>query len=194
MNPTHSKHQWGGHQGLGNFDPLVFANNLPEPSLWNSQLGRRAFLKKTGAATVATVVVLNGMKLEVLAGVSFADPNLAIIWEDYEIDEAVDCQVGLIYTDPVYLNKEDAREFLLEKLAAFSGWAGHWVKIADSGLQDITNLTFNRHVIYQSACLPNGLSGTTIPIEYFGENGAWGAKIEFSNPMYGTVIRVIYFD
>lgn len=43
------------------------SSNLPEPSLWNSTVGRRMFIKATGAATVATVIALNGFKIEVLA-------------------------------------------------------------------------------------------------------------------------------
>ena len=45
-------------------------HNLPEPSLWNSSLGRRAFLKKTGMASAVTVITLNSLKLEVLASPS----------------------------------------------------------------------------------------------------------------------------
>jgi hypothetical protein len=43
------------------------SSNLPEPSLWNSAVGRRMFIKATGAATVATVIALHGFKIEVLA-------------------------------------------------------------------------------------------------------------------------------
>ena len=38
-----------------------------EPSLWNSKIGRRAFVKKTGAATVGTAIALHGFRMEVMA-------------------------------------------------------------------------------------------------------------------------------
>lgn len=38
-----------------------------EPSLWNSQLGRKTFLKKTGAATVGVGIALHGFRTELLA-------------------------------------------------------------------------------------------------------------------------------
>jgi hypothetical protein len=38
--------------------------------LWNSSLGRRSFMKKTGMASAATVIALNGFKVEVLASAS----------------------------------------------------------------------------------------------------------------------------
>jgi hypothetical protein len=41
-----------------------------EPSLWNSSLGRRQFLKRTGAATVGTAIALHGFRTEVLASES----------------------------------------------------------------------------------------------------------------------------
>lgn len=47
-------------------------HNLPGPSLRNSLAGRRAFMKKTGMASAATVIALNGLKIEVLATVSAA--------------------------------------------------------------------------------------------------------------------------
>lgn len=43
---------------------------FPEPSLWNSALGRRSFIRKTGVASAATVIALNGFKVEVLASSS----------------------------------------------------------------------------------------------------------------------------
>lgn len=45
-------------------------SQLPEPSLWNSTLGRRAFLRKTGMATAATAIALHGFRVEVLASES----------------------------------------------------------------------------------------------------------------------------
>jgi hypothetical protein len=45
-------------------------HSLPDPSLWNSALGRRSFMKKTGMATAATTLALHGFKLEVLANAS----------------------------------------------------------------------------------------------------------------------------
>ncbi len=47
-------------------------NHPPEPSLWNSTIGRRAFMKKTGMATAATVIALHGFRAEVLASESAA--------------------------------------------------------------------------------------------------------------------------
>lgn len=43
---------------------------FPEPSLWNSEVGRRAFLKKTGVASAASVVALHGFRTEALAQAS----------------------------------------------------------------------------------------------------------------------------
>lgn len=40
---------------------------MPEPTLWNSQLGRRQFLGKFGKASVGAVIVMNMMKLNVVA-------------------------------------------------------------------------------------------------------------------------------
>jgi hypothetical protein len=42
----------------------------PAPTLWNSALGRRSFMKKTGSASVAAAIALHGFKLEVLANAS----------------------------------------------------------------------------------------------------------------------------
>jgi hypothetical protein len=39
-----------------------------DAGLWNDPFTRRAFLKKSGMAGVATVVVMNGLKLDVVAG------------------------------------------------------------------------------------------------------------------------------
>jgi hypothetical protein len=44
-----------------------------EPSLWNSSLGRRTFLKKTGAATAGTVLLLRGSWAEELESESYFD-------------------------------------------------------------------------------------------------------------------------
>jgi hypothetical protein len=41
-----------------------------EPSLWNSKIGRRVFLKRAGAATAGTAIALHGFRMEVLASVS----------------------------------------------------------------------------------------------------------------------------
>ena len=61
----HKSHRGGGQsQALHN---VSFFNNCPDPSLWNSQAGRREFLGKIGKASVGTAIVLNGLKLEVLA-------------------------------------------------------------------------------------------------------------------------------
>ncbi len=66
----HKSHRGGGQsQALHN---VSFFNNLPEPSLWNSQTGRREFLGKVGKASVGTAIVLNGLKLEVMASDSTA--------------------------------------------------------------------------------------------------------------------------
>ncbi len=65
MKPNHHKHQRGGAcQDLHNF---IFQNNVPEPTLWNSQLGRRQFLGKVGKAGVGTALALNSFKLEAVA-------------------------------------------------------------------------------------------------------------------------------
>jgi hypothetical protein len=45
----------------------IFLLKTLEPSLWNSSLGRRTFLKRTGAATAGTAIALHGFKTEVLA-------------------------------------------------------------------------------------------------------------------------------
>jgi hypothetical protein len=44
-----------------------------EPSLWNSPLGRRAFLKKTGAASVTSVIFFNSTASDVVASASFPE-------------------------------------------------------------------------------------------------------------------------
>ena len=55
----------GGHesQSPDNADPSAYN----EGSLWNNPIGRRVFLKKTGAATVATAVALHGFRVQVQA-------------------------------------------------------------------------------------------------------------------------------
>lgn len=40
---------------------------MPEPNLWNSALGRRGFLKTTGAASLATAIAWHGFRTEVMA-------------------------------------------------------------------------------------------------------------------------------
>ena len=45
----------------------------PEGNLWNSAIGRRTFLKKTGAATVATAVAMHGFRVQVQATVTGQD-------------------------------------------------------------------------------------------------------------------------
>jgi hypothetical protein len=57
-------------RGGGNCQDLhnvIFWNNLPEPSLWNSPLGRRQFLGKMGKASVGAAIAINTLKLNVLA-------------------------------------------------------------------------------------------------------------------------------
>jgi hypothetical protein len=46
-----------------------------DPSLWNSGVGRRRFLKTAGAATAGTTLALNGLVFEVLASQSNACPD-----------------------------------------------------------------------------------------------------------------------
>ena len=53
----------GGCQDCNNLSSL-------DPSLWNSPIGRRRFLKKSGKASVATALALNGLMFEVLASES----------------------------------------------------------------------------------------------------------------------------
>jgi hypothetical protein len=48
-------------------DEIFNQANLSEPSLWNSPVGRRMFLKSAGAATVATMINLHGFTIEVLS-------------------------------------------------------------------------------------------------------------------------------
>jgi len=78
----HKSHRGGGQsQALHN---VSFFNNLPEPSLWNSQIGRREFLGKVGKASVGTAIALNGLKLEVMASGSGTTPNTSSL--GYSID------------------------------------------------------------------------------------------------------------
>lgn len=41
-----------------------------DPNLWNSPLGRRAFLKNTGVASAASLIVLHGLRSDVVASMS----------------------------------------------------------------------------------------------------------------------------
>ena len=56
-------------------------HNLPDPSLWNSAVGRRSFMKKTGMATAATAIALHGFRVEVLASTSNTPQPLKKIWQ-----------------------------------------------------------------------------------------------------------------
>ena len=63
-------------------DPCDVDLSLPaQPAagaLWNSAIGRRTFLKRTGGATLATALALHGSNVQVLA----ADTaQMAILWE-----------------------------------------------------------------------------------------------------------------
>jgi len=62
MNDSNNSRRGGGESQAPNND-----QSQNSASLWNSPLGRRAFLKKTGAATVATAVALHGFKTQVQA-------------------------------------------------------------------------------------------------------------------------------
>lgn len=42
-------------------------NSAPDPSLWNSPLRRRTFVKNTGAATAATMFAMNALKSDIVA-------------------------------------------------------------------------------------------------------------------------------
>ncbi len=58
----------GGYESQTPHNLDLSLPGLPtEASLWNSPLGRRAFLKKTGAATVATAVAMHGFRVQVQA-------------------------------------------------------------------------------------------------------------------------------
>ena len=58
----------GGYESQTPHNLDLSLPGLPtEASLWNSPLGRRVFLKKTGAATVATAVALHGFRVQVQA-------------------------------------------------------------------------------------------------------------------------------
>ncbi len=140
------------------------------------------------------MVALNGMRLEVLAGVSFGpDNSTALIWEDFAMNSAIGTEVS-IETDAVYALQADALDALNIALEEFAPGANtNWEKIGDSGLQPIAGMTAKPHVEYQSACLPNGLSGTALAVQYFGQPSSFGAKVQFANPMVGTVMRFIYF-
>jgi len=70
MNPNESEKSTGGGtpQNSHNADASgISLLKTLEPSLWNSSLGRRTFLKRAGAATIGTAVVLHGFRTEVLA-------------------------------------------------------------------------------------------------------------------------------
>lgn len=58
----------GSHAGHNNQKDSILRQL--DPSLWNSPLGRRAFLKRTGAATVGTAAILHGLNSESLASSS----------------------------------------------------------------------------------------------------------------------------
>lgn len=45
-------------------------NAEPAPTLWNSILGRRSFVKRTGSATAAAAIAMHGFRMEVLASES----------------------------------------------------------------------------------------------------------------------------
>lgn len=47
--------------------PRPDLSKLAEPSLWNSKVGRRMFLKTTGAASVVSIMNLHGFQIEVLS-------------------------------------------------------------------------------------------------------------------------------
>jgi len=122
----HKSHRGGGQsQALHN---VSFFNNCPDPSLWNSQVGRREFLGKIGKASVGTAIVLNGLKLEVMA--SDSNPDTNIIWEDYSF-----CIAAIFETDSVYSTEQAAASFLegiLEETAPLQTGA---TKEGDSGEQ-----------------------------------------------------------
>jgi hypothetical protein len=145
-----------------------------------------------GKAGAGAVIAMNLMKLEVIAGTSFGDNNTAIIWEDFELTGPVGTTAETISPGgAVYATQTAAADALRSLLADDQGLI-FGPSVGDSGLQDITNLTFNVHIEYQSAC--TGAPSGALPIVYFGGIGAWGAKITTTVPMAGTIIRVIYFD
>jgi len=81
MNDINHTHR-GGHESQA---PDTVDLSLPDiassASLWNSPIGRRAFLKKTGAATVATAVAMHGFRVQVQAQ---ATGGTVRIWTQYQ--------------------------------------------------------------------------------------------------------------
>ena len=73
--------------GGGGTQSQALRNNAD--SIWNSEIGRRSFLKKTGMASVATMAGIQGLKVDVLAqgGSGAMGP-----WKYTEVEE----QVGIV--------------------------------------------------------------------------------------------------
>ena len=68
MTPNYHKIQKAG--ACQDLHSTIFWNALPEPSLWNSQMGRRQFLGKIGKGSIATIIALNSLKLNSIASTS----------------------------------------------------------------------------------------------------------------------------
>ena len=85
----------GGYESQTPHNLDLSLPGLPtQASLWNSPLGRRAFLKKTGAATVATAVAMHGFRVQVQAAVT----GLAIKTQEWECRLTISEARGTAYT------------------------------------------------------------------------------------------------
>ena len=72
----------------------------PEGNLWNSAIGRRTFLKRTGAATVATAIGMHGFRVQVQASVT----NGAYITKAEIIDKETNANLTKFNVEITYVN------------------------------------------------------------------------------------------
>ena len=78
-------------------------NSAPDPNLWNSAVGRRAFLKKTGGASALTILAYHGFRADVLASVSIPTPRFGLISKTWTIESGPDT----VITIPAIPNEPD---------------------------------------------------------------------------------------
>jgi len=143
-------------QGVGNCqDPCDVDLSLPAQSaagaLWNSLHGRRAFLKKTGGATLATALALHGTRIEVLASVT---GQCIYVQKLVMVETFMNNTSG----NPIGVN---AQGFGPDSLAAHQAAVADLAFFLSTSGQLNSNATPNPAYTYDMVCQDASITGTT---------------------------------
>ena len=155
-----------------------------EPSLWNSKIGRRQFVKRTGAATVGTLIALHGFRTELLASHS-STPTCGL--KNVRIHYSWTCGGTDQQTGTSTKSAADAEAQAWEMIQAFGKLHAGYV-LAAAGPGDMDNVSKCATAMAQAGGYSSG--GTTPVITNVSHIDTDPQSPTYNQTIYECVIEV----